>query len=132
MLLLSLPLQTADILQAVMGLALKKRLREYESVDTSVSCDAMGLLDGRFNSMCIEGRHWHTPLNMTAHKLEVGWCSYGPTAWVGLEVPVIALRMCAEGWQRVHQQIGWEHRPSACLFASIDRICRDRSSAPVP
>lgn len=54
-----------------MALALKKRLQEYESVDTAVSCDAMGLLDGRFNSMCIEGRHWHTPLNMTAHKLEV-------------------------------------------------------------
>lgn len=64
--------QTADILQAVMALALKKRLREYESVDTSVSCDTRGLLDGRFNSMCIEGRHWHTPLGMTAHKLEVG------------------------------------------------------------
>jgi hypothetical protein len=64
--------QTADILQAVMGLALKKRLREYESVDASVSCDARGLMDGRFNSMCIEGRHWHTPLGMTAHKLEVG------------------------------------------------------------
>lgn len=64
--------QTADILQAVMGLALKKRLREYESVNTSVSCDMRGLLDGRFNSMCIEGRHWHTPLGMTAHKLEVG------------------------------------------------------------
>lgn len=63
--------QTADILQAVMALALKKRLRDYETVDTSVSCDARGLLDGRFNSMCIEGSHWHTPLNMTAHKLEV-------------------------------------------------------------
>lgn len=62
---------TADILQAVMALALKKRLREYESVDASVSCDARGLMDGRFNSMCIEGRHWHTPLGMTAHKLEV-------------------------------------------------------------
>lgn len=65
-------LQTADIMRAVMELSLKNRLKQYQSVEADVACDAMGLLDGRFDALSIEGRHWVTPLNMTAHKLEVG------------------------------------------------------------
>jgi hypothetical protein len=38
--------QTADILQAVMAAALKKRLRGHESVETGASCDAWGLAEG--------------------------------------------------------------------------------------
>eukprot|EP00878_Enallax_costatus_P037216 GHUV01042022.1.p1 GENE.GHUV01042022.1~~GHUV01042022.1.p1 ORF type:complete len:236 (+),score=22.71 GHUV01042022.1:38-745(+) len=55
----------------VMVLSLKNRLKQYQSVEADVSCDARGLLDGRFNALSIDGRHWVTPLKMTAHRLEV-------------------------------------------------------------
>jgi hypothetical protein len=39
--------QTASIMRTVMELSLKNRLRQYQLVQADVSCDAMGLLDGR-------------------------------------------------------------------------------------
>ncbi|WIA35711.1 hypothetical protein OEZ86_004113 [Tetradesmus obliquus] len=62
---------TASVMRTVMELSLKNRLAQYRIVQADVACDAMGLLDGRFDALSIEGRHWVTPLNMTAHRLEV-------------------------------------------------------------
>jgi hypothetical protein len=44
---LPLVLQTANIMRTVMELSLKNRLKQYQLVQADVSCDAMGLLDGR-------------------------------------------------------------------------------------
>lgn len=65
------PLQTADLMQAAITLALKTRLKEYQGIRTDVECDAWGLLEGKFRSVAITGQHWRTPLQLTAHRLEV-------------------------------------------------------------
>eukprot|EP00879_Flechtneria_rotunda_P027456 GHRR01029414.1.p1 GENE.GHRR01029414.1~~GHRR01029414.1.p1 ORF type:complete len:264 (+),score=83.76 GHRR01029414.1:1015-1806(+) len=76
---------TATIMKTAMEVALKNRLKKYQCVDTDVVCDARGLLEGRFGAVSIEGRDWVTPLNMTAHKLEVDigtmQVDYGTLVW---------------------------------------------------
>lgn len=75
-------MQTADIMEGAIKIALKSRLRQHKGIDASVVCDAWGVLDGRFDNMSIIGTHWETPLQLTAHRLEVGGAPAAATIWV--------------------------------------------------
>ncbi len=59
-------------MEAAIVLALKSRLQRWQVIDAQVACDAWGLMQGRFSSMSILGKHWLTPLRLTARALEVG------------------------------------------------------------
>lgn len=64
-------LQTSDLMEAAITLALRSRLREYTEITPRVSCSARDLMEGRFEGMQIIGRGWRTPLELTAQVLEV-------------------------------------------------------------
>lgn len=67
----SMLLQTSDLMEAAIALALRSRLREHTEITPRVSCTALGLMEGRFEGMQIVGRGWRTPLELTAQVLEV-------------------------------------------------------------
>lgn len=76
---------TADIMEGVIKIAVGTRLHKYKHIGARVSCDSLGVLGGRFGSMQIQGRGWHTPLKMTAEELvvDVGELAvdYGALVW---------------------------------------------------
>ncbi len=74
LLLLECEHQTADIMEAAIVLALKTRLKQWQDIRAEVDSDAFSLMEGRFRSMGIHGQGWRTPLELTAHQLEVS-CS---------------------------------------------------------
>ena len=54
-----------------MTLALRSRLKACGRVTTRVQCDTFGLLGGRVESVAVEGRHWVSPLGLSAQQLDV-------------------------------------------------------------
>jgi hypothetical protein len=59
------------MVETVVGLALKSRLRQCSDIDVQVDADSWTLLQGRVRSARVKGKCWASPKMLTARMLQV-------------------------------------------------------------
>lgn len=64
-------LQSGGLLEALTAAALRSRLRQYNRVESEISCNFLGLLAGHVHSVHIYGTAWESRAGLTARVLEV-------------------------------------------------------------
>ena len=63
--------QSGGLLEALTAAALRSRLRQYDRVESEISCNFLGLLAGHVYSVHIYGTAWESRAGLTARVLEV-------------------------------------------------------------
>ena len=64
-------MQSAGLLEAVSAAALRSRLKRYDTVETSIQCNFLELLNGAVSHVDIQGKGWESKAGLTARLLEV-------------------------------------------------------------
>jgi hypothetical protein len=116
---------TTGLLESVVTLALRARLRESRGVECSISADVFSLLAGHVYGARVSGEGWRSPLNLTARTIEVRvalqrsqWAGVGHVLLLDGEDARSATTHTAD--MRAHAGHCWchQHRPTGTPAAA--------------
>lgn len=89
------------MVEAVAGLAVRSRLKSFDSVDTNIDCDTQSLMQGKVQGVRVAGQSWCSQLGLTAHLFDINLCESGVDYAAMFMQRKVILTNQPTGWARV-------------------------------